>query len=171
MKSKCAVFYFWLLLPGLLVGWQQSSRRLAGASVRNGRNWWIHNCQQHEERSAWRHHQPNQKRSQRKSATYYSNFSRLIFMFMLIMLRRWTEWFGSALTVANDKLCMDSVLQESPDVAMDALVELFETLPANKRSEALRNLSHIDTFDSEQEPIPESWGLLSTIKVRNCGSV
>uniref|UniRef100_A0A0A9YFN2 Acetyl-CoA carboxylase n=3 Tax=Lygus hesperus TaxID=30085 RepID=A0A0A9YFN2_LYGHE len=49
-----------------------------------------------------------------------------------------------------------NALNESPDVAMDALVELFETLPPNKRSEALRNLSHIETFDSEQTLNPES---------------
>ncbi|XP_014259658.1 acetyl-CoA carboxylase isoform X2 [Cimex lectularius] len=39
-----------------------------------------------------------------------------------------------------------NALDESPDVAMDALVELFETLTPLKRSEALRTLSHLETF-------------------------
>jgi len=43
-----------------------------------------------------------------------------------------------------------TVLEESPDVAMDALVELFQTLNPVKRSEALRTLSHLETFSPTQ---------------------
>ncbi|KAL1117895.1 hypothetical protein AAG570_004208 [Ranatra chinensis] len=55
-----------------------------------------------------------------------------------------------------------SALEESPDVATDALVELFETLTPQKRSEALRTLSHIESLSLSQptllseKTIPES---------------
>ncbi|XP_073990346.1 acetyl-CoA carboxylase isoform X3 [Rhodnius prolixus] len=39
-------------------------------------------------------------------------------------------------------------LEESPDVAMDALVELFESLSPCKRSDALRTLSHLETYNN-----------------------
>ncbi|KAK9507907.1 hypothetical protein O3M35_007669 [Rhynocoris fuscipes] len=41
-----------------------------------------------------------------------------------------------------------NALEESPDVAMDALLELFENLSPAKRSDALRTLSHLETYNN-----------------------
>nr|XP_018903562.1 PREDICTED: acetyl-CoA carboxylase isoform X3 [Bemisia tabaci] len=42
-------------------------------------------------------------------------------------------------------------MEESPDVAQDAVVEMFQTLSASERSEVLRKLSHLETI-SKPEP-------------------
>ncbi|RZF37309.1 hypothetical protein LSTR_LSTR005641 [Laodelphax striatellus] len=51
-----------------------------------------------------------------------------------------------------------TALQVSPDVTMDALVEMFQSLPVHKKSEAVRTLSHLETVppatgeDSVEQP-------------------
>ncbi|XP_075219792.1 acetyl-CoA carboxylase isoform X3 [Lycorma delicatula] len=70
---------------------------------------------------------------------------------------------GDNSIVANNIRCIErdaviqqvkSALEVSPDVAMDALVEMFQTLPTHRKIEAVRILSHLESSVANQNEEP-----------------
>ncbi|XP_054291063.1 acetyl-CoA carboxylase-like isoform X2 [Macrosteles quadrilineatus] len=51
-----------------------------------------------------------------------------------------------------------AALENSPDVALDALVEMFQALPPSKKSEAVRTLSYLESIPPQQPPDVQSDG-------------
>lgn len=55
------------------------------------------------------------------------------------------------------------VWQNSPDIALDALVEMFQALSPAKKSEAVRTLSYLESIPSQQPPDTQNdgWNIFS----------
>lgn len=53
---------------------------------------------------------------------------------------------------------LNCCVQKLPDIALDALVEIFQGLPASKKSEAVRTLSYLESIPPQQPPDIHSEG-------------
>ncbi|KAG8315423.1 hypothetical protein J6590_071132 [Homalodisca vitripennis] len=51
-----------------------------------------------------------------------------------------------------------AALENSPEVAIDALVEMFQALPPGKKSEAVRTLSYLESIPAQQPPDSQNDG-------------